>query len=331
MVTLYCTAPWVRERTPAGLDHLNEVPKWAERAGVRGLLLFTDGESIDPWAAAQYILERTEELVPLVAVQPAYLHPYSAARMVTTMGTLYGRGVDLNLITGGYLPELYAYGSFLKHDERYERLLEYGTIMGRLIGGEQSYTHRGKHYEFIGATLHPALPEGLEPRIFVAGNSPAAVRTAAALDATRLTYPHPPSEHDGGSVPSGNTGIRIGIIARETSAEAWRIALRRYPENPAGRTMREFTAGNFDADWHSGLWKASGRPTDATGAYWLRPFRLVHEFCPYLVGNYEEVAEILLQYLRLGVTTVILHCPEVEEDVFHAMAAVRRAEDLVPS
>jgi alkanesulfonate monooxygenase len=55
------------------------------------LLIFTDNDSMDPWAAAQFLLEHTATLVPLVAVQPLYMHPFTAARKVTTLSSMYGR------------------------------------------------------------------------------------------------------------------------------------------------------------------------------------------------------------------------------------------------
>ncbi|GAA2682710.1 MULTISPECIES: hypothetical protein [Actinosynnema] len=47
---------------------LVDVARWTEAAGMRGLLVLTDNDSIDPWMAAQLIIERTHRVVPLVAV-----------------------------------------------------------------------------------------------------------------------------------------------------------------------------------------------------------------------------------------------------------------------
>ena len=80
------------------------VGRWAESAGLQGLLVFTDNDSVDPWAGAQYLLERTPTLVPLVAVQPVYMHPYTAARMVTTLASMYGRRIDPTWSRAGTSP-----------------------------------------------------------------------------------------------------------------------------------------------------------------------------------------------------------------------------------
>ncbi|MDP9308759.1 MAG: LLM class flavin-dependent oxidoreductase, partial [Actinomycetota bacterium] len=69
---------------PSYLAQVVEVARWSERAGCRGMLIYTDNAIVDPWLVAQLVIENTERLCPLVAVQPLYLHPYTVAKMVTT-------------------------------------------------------------------------------------------------------------------------------------------------------------------------------------------------------------------------------------------------------
>jgi alkanesulfonate monooxygenase len=310
------------------IKDVKDVARWSEAAGLRGLLVFTDNESIDPWAAAQFVLERTTSLVPLVAAQPAYMHPYTAARMVSTIGLLYGRRVDLNLVTGSFRPHLRAVGCFLEHDERYERLVEYGQIISKLLSAERPTTHHAKHYDLVGAVLKPTLPAALAPRVFVAGSSPAAADTARAIGATRLTYPLAPNEFEATDRTLDGAGIRLGIIARESSDAAWKIAHERFPGDPLSEAYRKFTTRACDAQWHSQLWENAHRPGELPDTYWLHPFRTTHEYCPYLVGSYAEVAEILSFYIRMGITTLILSMPREEDDLFHATEVIRFAEKL---
>jgi alkanesulfonate monooxygenase len=290
-------------------------------------VVFTDNDSVDPWAAAQFMVERTSNVVPLVAVQPAYMHPYTAARMVSTIGVLHGRRIDLNFVTGGYRPHLRAVGSFIGHDERYDRLVEYGRAVLGLLAGESLSLH-GQYFDLVEAVLSPGLPAGLMPRVFVAGASPAAVDATRALAGVRLTYPRAVGEYVADAGPLMGAGIRLGIIARDTSGEAWRIARRRYPADSAGEVMHEEAARGFDAQWHSRMWRDSGRSHDPEDAYWLHPFRVTREFCPYLVGSHSEVGELLSRYLRMGVTMLILSVPQEEGDLHHAITAIRYAEQI---
>src|ERR671931_142131 len=54
-----------------------DVARWSEQSGCRGILVYTDNSLIDPWLVSQIIIESTTALCPLVAVQPAYIHPYT--------------------------------------------------------------------------------------------------------------------------------------------------------------------------------------------------------------------------------------------------------------
>ena len=73
--------------------------------------------------------------------------------------------------------------------------------------------------------LTPALPPELRPGFLVSGSSPAGRAAARAIDATGVSYPQPPDEErdlDDLADTRFRHGIRVGIIAREDPAEAWR-------------------------------------------------------------------------------------------------------------
>jgi alkanesulfonate monooxygenase len=78
------------------------VAQWSEDAGCTGVLVFTDNGLLDPWVVSHAILRETSTLCPLVALQPADMHPYAAAKMVTSFAYLYGRRVLLNMVAGGF-------------------------------------------------------------------------------------------------------------------------------------------------------------------------------------------------------------------------------------
>src|ERR1700686_3476792 len=90
------------------LRNIIDVARWSEEAGCEGILIYTDNSLVDPWLVAQIIIQNTERLCPLVAVQPAYLHPYAVAKMVSSLGHLYSRRVYLNMVAGGFKNDLAA-------------------------------------------------------------------------------------------------------------------------------------------------------------------------------------------------------------------------------
>ena len=83
---IYSTCPPCMDSQPADyLRRVAEIARWSEAAGCEGILVFTDNGQLDPWLVAQVVIEATARLCPLVALQPVYMHPYSVAKMVTSL------------------------------------------------------------------------------------------------------------------------------------------------------------------------------------------------------------------------------------------------------
>src|ERR1044071_7160904 len=90
------------------LRNVIDIARWSERAGCKGILVYSDNSQVDPWSLSQVILAHTEHLCPLVAVQPVYMHPYTVAKAISTFGFLFGRRVYLNMVAGGFKNDLAA-------------------------------------------------------------------------------------------------------------------------------------------------------------------------------------------------------------------------------
>src|ERR1700740_573534 len=88
------------------VSNVIDVARWTEESGCKGILVYTDNGLVDPWLVAHLILQNTSRLCPLVAVQPAYMHPYSVAKMVTSFAHFYHRRVYLNMVAGGFTNDL---------------------------------------------------------------------------------------------------------------------------------------------------------------------------------------------------------------------------------
>src|SRR5690606_27539223 len=112
--------------------------------------------------------------------QPVYMHPYTVAKMVSSLAYLYERPVDLNMLAGGFKNDLVALGDHTPHDERYERTTEYALIVKRLLAGE-AVTVDGRYYDVKNLRLTPPLPDELMPRFLISGSSPAGLAAARAI------------------------------------------------------------------------------------------------------------------------------------------------------
>lgn len=301
------------------MSRVPEIARWSEQAGCDGILVYTDNSLLDPWALARSIMQATTRLAPLVAVQPAYMHPYTAAKTVTTLAYLEERRVDLNMVAGGFRRDLLALGDDTPHDRRYDRLQEYVAIMQGLFDDEGgSVTLDGDFYSVEGLDLEPPLDLESPPRFFVSGSSDAGLDTARKLGMTPIQYPKPADEQADPPGGTGHAGIRVGIVAREDRDEAWRIAKARFPEDREGQLKHQLAMSVSDSVWHERLSEvADSEGVTEESPYWMVPFENYKTFCPYLVGDHEEVAAELEAYFSAGFDTLVTDVPFEAEDLQH--------------
>jgi alkanesulfonate monooxygenase len=303
-----------------------EVARWSEEADCTGILVYTDNSIVDPWLVAQLILENTEFLAPLVAVQPVYMHPYSVGKMVASFGYLYRRRVALSMLAGGFKNDLLALNDTTPHDDRYVRTTEYTLIIRQLLEQQRPVNLDGKYYSISHLRMTPPLPKELIPEILMSGSSSAGMGAAIATGATAVVYPRPIQEELAETPPTSvRRGARIGIIARERSSEAWRVAHERFPEDRKGEIAHELAMKVSDSVWHRQLSETRTAPQSDSDPYWLGPFHTYKTFCPYFVGSYERTAAEVARYIASGYRTFILDIPASREELQHIRVVLHKA------
>ncbi|HEX2094418.1 MAG TPA: LLM class flavin-dependent oxidoreductase [Longimicrobiaceae bacterium] len=304
--------------------NIEKVVDWSERYGCTGVLIFTGNDTfVDPWLVAQTVCIRTASLSPLVAVNPVYMHPFTAAKMISSLAYLYGRRVFLNMVTGTALSYQEALDDHLSHDERYDRLLEYLQVIDSLLRGEGLTTYGGRYYRVTDLQLSLPFPASLLPGVLLAGQSEAARRVCRAAGATGMQML--PAEREEGV--NGAGGVHFGIVTRPTGDEAWEAARSLFPESPEDQEILEFSMENTDAVWKRRMWLASRDPELVSTGYWLAPFRNFKADCPYFVGDYERVAGLVARLVDRGVECFILDLPAREEEFRHVSAAFGMAAE----
>lgn len=308
------------------LQQVQRVARWSEDAGCTGTLIYTDNSLVDPWLVAQAVIESTRALCPLVAVQPVYMHPYSAAKMAASFGFLYRRRMFFNMVAGGFKNDLVALGDPTPHDSRYKRLVEYTLIVRKLLSENAAITFDGDFYRVKNLQMQPRLDAALFPGILVSGSSEAGLEAARAMGAIAVKYPEPPDQCSAPD-PSIPVGVRIGIVARPADDAAWESAWARFPEDRKGQLTRQLATKVSDSVWHHNLSKLGRDPNGS--AYWLHPFENYQTNCPYLVGSYATVAAELARYLAAGYRTFILDIPAAEEEFEHIGTVFAHAEQCL--
>ena len=323
-IHLFSTCPQSKDLSQdAYLEEVIQIAQWSEEAGCVGILVYTDNGLVDPWLVAQIILENTKSIAPLVAIQPIYMHPYTAAKMVSTLSYLHKRRLYLNMLAGGFKNDLIALGDNTPHDDRYVRTTEYTQIMQGLLKGE-TVSLEGKYYQVKNLKLTPVLEPEFYPCILISGSSEAGLAASRAISATAIKYPKPPGEEVKQKEEIA-PGVRVGIIARDTSPEAWEVGYTRFPEDRKGQIAHSLAMKTSDSHWHKQLSDHDEKPVDDNNPYWLGPFKNYRTFCPYLVGSYDQVATELKNYLDLGFETYILDIPASRDELGH----IRKVFDAV--
>jgi alkanesulfonate monooxygenase len=329
-IRVYTTSPQSKDVAAAEYaDRVGTVARWSERAGCNGILVYTDNGIADPWLVAQLIIQSTETLRPLVAVQPIYMNPFAAAKMVATLGYLHGRRIDLNMVAGGFRNDLLALDDETPHDERYVRLVEYAHVVRGLLTATDGFSFVGKYYRLANARLRPRLEDHLQPDFLVSGSSSAGMAAARAIGATAVKYPQPAHQESVDPDSDVAAGIRMGVIARPTDGEAWDVAHERFPPDRLGQLTHAVAMSVSDSEWHGQLSARTDAHDRTADAYWLWPFQNYKTFCPYLVGSYDQVAVELRGYLERGFRTFILDVPRSEDDLAHTNVAFDRAGSTV--
>src|SRR5215813_2464409 len=324
-VEIFATCPQSSQVSKeAYLKNVADVARWSEQYGCKGILVYTDNSLVDAWLVSQLVIQNTTALCPLVAVQPVYMHPYTVAKMATSYGHLYGRRIYLNMVAGGFKNDLTALNDTTPHDKRYDRMIEYVYVIKQLLADKIGVSFEGEFYKVDKLRMTPPLAPELFPGIFVSGSSEAGLAAAKAMGATAVKYPKPPGEYEN-EPPDENldSGVRVGIIAREDEDEAWRVARERFPEDRKGELAHQLAMKTSDSVWHKQLSELGA--TLENNPYWLIPFQHYKTFCPYLVGSYSTVAAEVARYIALGFTTFILDIPPDEEELYHTAAVFKKS------
>jgi len=146
-----------------------------------------------------------------------------------------------------------------------------------------------------------------------------------------IRYPGPLDQDGPDAAPGG--GVRVGIIAREDAAEAWRVAEERFPGDRAGQVAHAMAMRTSDSHWHHQLARAGAAAGPTTPAasgdgepdpYWLGPFKNYQTFCPYLVGSYDRVGAAVAHYVDQGTRVFVLDIPPSAEELEHTGTVLSR-------
>lgn len=328
----------IHPRTGATIDpeYVETVARAHEEAGFDRALVAYHSDSPDSAFVASYAASVTQTLKFLIAHRPGFIAPTVAARQLATLDVFTGGRTAVHIITGGDDVELRADGSFIGKDERYARTDEYLSVLRQEWTADTPFDHHGTYYQVEGAHSRVKSPQGPHIPLYFGGASQAAIEVAGKhADVYALwgeTYEQvseivkqvrAEAARHGRSV---RFSLSLRPILAPTEALAWARAdsilkratalaeangvVRQVPANEGSRRLLQAAAQGTRLDkrlWTgiAGLLGARGNSTS-------------------LVGTAEQVAEALLDYYDLGITTFLIRGFDPLED------AIDYGKQLIP-
>jgi alkanesulfonate monooxygenase len=298
--------------------YIRDFAQAAEAGGFDRLLVGYFSDSPDGFLVAASAASHTDRVGFLVAHRPGFIAPTLAARKFATLDQITGGRAAIHVISGGDDVDQHRDGDWLDKDERYARTDEYVDILKRIWTGSGPVSHTGKYYRFEDAST--AVRCFQQPRIpiYFGGASDAAIDVAGkhadvyALWGETHDQVRELTARVRDAAAQHGRSVRFSLSLRPilapTEDEAWSRAERikqriaelrakaglgtRDPANEGSRRLLAAAAQGERLDKR--LWTGAALLTGARGN------------TTSLVGTPLQVAEALVDYYDLGVTTFLI-------------------------
>jgi alkanesulfonate monooxygenase len=299
---------------------------------------FPDGFIVATWALAA-----TERLGVLLAHRPGFVSPTVAARKFATLDQFSGGRLALHTITGGSDEEQARDGDYLNKADRYRRTDEYLHLLRLAWTSPEPFDFEGEFYKVTGAASIVRPFQDPHPPIFFGGSSDEAVEVAAKHADVYAQWGEPLAEASAqikrvkeaaasyGRAPGVSLSLRPILAA--TDDEAWEraYAILDRIENSGGTNRRPRRTGAPQNTGSIRLLEAAKRG-DVLDRCLFMPLATATGAAgnsTALVGSVETVAQAMLDYYDIGVTTFLIRGYDPFEDVGGYGELASRVRELV--
>ncbi|MEZ5819038.1 MAG: LLM class flavin-dependent oxidoreductase [Hyphomicrobiaceae bacterium] len=323
------------EGPPFNPHVIAETARIHEHAGFDRVLIGYFSDAPDGFIIGAHAASVTDRLGFLLAHRPGFVAPTVAARKLATLDQLSGGRLAVHIISGGNDADQAKDGDFTSHAARYRRSAEYVSLLRRTWTSPAPFDHDGEFYRVEGAYSDIRCRHAAGIPVYGGGGSDDAVAMLSPVLDVFMLWGEPlketaafmarvrgAAEAVGAKPPRFSLSTRP-ILAR-TDAEAWDRAhgllerLKRMrkgapppqPHNVGSQRLLRMAA---EAEVHDTcLWMKLAEATGARGN------------STALVGSPETVAKGLLEYYKLGATSLLIRGYEPLED------AEQYGRELIP-
>jgi alkanesulfonate monooxygenase len=324
-------------------DYLVDISRAHDEGGFDRVLIGYGAVGPEGWAVASSVLNSTKHLKVLVAQRPGFVQPVVLARLAATLDHLTGGGrIAIHFITGGDEADQRREGDFVPHDARYRRTRETMTVVRRMWSEDAPFDFDGEFYRYEDAfTSVKPVNQGGIPFYFAGASAPAIEVGAAEADV--YAFWGEPRDQVAARMHSINAAaasvgrtlrysLSLRPIIADTEEEAWEKA-----EWIATETAARIELAKARMAGHEDTYRGLGGQRNATFSVdrdtsgttsvgrkrliemssdkdvyderlWMKVANLTGAAgnSTALVGTPEQVAEAMLRYYDIGITTLLL-------------------------
>lgn len=296
-----------------------------EAAGFDRVLIGYFSDAPDGFIIGAHAAAVTERLGFLLAHRPGFVAPTLAARKLATLDQLTRGRLAVHIISGGSDADQAKDGDFTTHAERYRRSAEYVQLLKRTWTSPVPFDHDGEFYRVKGAYADIRCAQSPRIQVYGGGGSDDAVAMLSPVLDVFMLWGEPLADTAafmarvrdvaagvGASAPSFSLSTRP--ILADTEEKAWdrahalleRLQAMRKgapPPVPDNVGSKRLLAAAAKAEvYDSCLWMKLAEATGARGN------------STALVGTPETVAKAMVEYYKLGATSLLIRGYEPLED-----------------
>jgi alkanesulfonate monooxygenase len=311
-----------------------ETARIHERAGFDRVLIGYFSDAPDGFLVGAHAASVTDRLRLLLAHRPGFVAPPVAARKLATLDQLSDGRLAVHIIAGGSDADQAKDGDWTDHDARYRRCAEYLSLLRRIWTEPAPLNHEGEFYRTRGTYSDVRCRQQPHIPIYGGGGSGAAIGALAPHVDVFMLWGEPLRDTAlfldrvrreaalSGRNPSFSLSTRPILAATEGAAwDRARAILDRVLVNRGGVPApqrqnigsKRLLQAASEAEVHDTcLWTTLAVATGAQGN------------STALVGTPEVVAQAMLEYYKLGATSLLIRGYDPRPD------AIQYGEELIP-
>jgi alkanesulfonate monooxygenase len=299
-----------------------------EHVGFDRVLVAFNSTSAESILVGQHIAHATQRLGLMIAHRPGFTAPTLAARQLATLDHLSQGRAAVHIITGGNDTELAQDGDHLTKDERYARTSEYLDIVRQEWSAPTPFDYAGKYYQVERGfgDLKPYLETGIP--VYFGGASDAAIPVAGKHADVYALWGETHDQvraliarvREAAAVHGRSPRFSLSLrpVLADTEEAAWAkadaILERAKALRAAGgsgrspNNAREGVGGAPPNEGSRRLLAAAAQGTRVDKRLWTGIAALTgaQGNSTGLVGTPDQVADAMLDYYDLGITTFLI-------------------------